>query len=392
MQAGYPMHMSKPYYLCLLAAIALALMTPAFAQSPIEIPLIASRWTADTETQFTAREGFPQGLMVMKAPSENGGALLQGLDFGSGTIEFDMKPIGEDMPGIIFHRRDTATAEELYVRVSPNCPASQDCLQYTPRFQGRMLWDTYIQYQHAAPVRSADWNHFKLVISGKRLIVFVNGSATASLSVDELQGEDSHGALQLQGPAMFANLVVTPGAVDGLSPQPLPDPTRADTRYLTSWQVTAPALLADGAVVAGAIPGPSAPWQTIHAERGGLVNLARRFINTHKQPPLVAWLKTSVLSDRAQSKRVSLGFLRVASVFINGTAVFSGKNNYNVPGGRRMPDGRLGLQNASFDLPLQKGKNTVVVALRSNTPDMRDQYGFGLMFRFDDALGIHRQR
>ena len=75
------MHMSKPYYLCLLAAIALALMTPAFAQSPIEIPLIASRWTADAETQFTAREGFPQGLMVMKAPRSLGGRNLRRVKF-----------------------------------------------------------------------------------------------------------------------------------------------------------------------------------------------------------------------------------------------------------------------------------------------------------------------
>lgn len=328
----------------------------------------------------------------MKGPSEKGGAVLNGLDFGDGTIEFDLKPIGADMPGIVFHRRDADTAEELYVRVSPDCAASLDCLQYAPRIQGRMLWDTYYQYQHAAPVSDSTWSHIKLVVSGKRMRVYVNGSVSPSLSIDELQGDASHGGVALQGPAMFANLVIKPGVTEGLPSKAMPDVSRGDARYVSSWHVVAPARLAEDAVTIDAMPGPDAKWTTVRAERGGLVNLARQFATTHAQPPMVAWLKTSLVADASQTRRVSLGFLRVVSVFVNGKQVFAGRNTYNVAGGRRAPDGRLGLENASFDLPLNKGRNYIVVALRSNTPDMRDQYGFGMQFRLDDAHGIQQPR
>lgn len=386
---GHVVHRMRTTALKRLMLVLAGATSSAYAQTPV--PFVASRWAVDADTQFVAREGFPQGLLVMKGASEKSGARLNGLDFGDGTIEFDMKPIGADMPGVVFHRRDADTAEEFYVRVSPDCPASLDCLQYAPRFQGRMLWDTYYQYQHAAPVSDTGWSHLKLVISGKRMNVYVNRSASPSLSVDELQGDASHGGIQLQGPAMFANLVIAPGAVDGLSPRALPDAAHGDPRYVNAWDVTPPALLAEDAVAIGAMPGADAKWQRVHAGRGGLVNLARRFPHTHAQPPLVAWLKTSMTADKPQTRRVSLGFLRVVSVFVNGKLAFTGKNTYNVPGGRRPPDGRLGLDNASFDLPLQKGRNDIVVALRSNTPDMRDQYGFGMQFRLDDAHGIQQR-
>jgi hypothetical protein len=50
--------------------------------------------------------------------------------------------------------------------------------------------------------------------------------------------------------------------------------------------------------------------------------------------------------------------------------------------GAENPDGRLSLENGAFDLPLQKGRNEVVVALANNF------YGWGLEMRMDNLKGI----
>jgi hypothetical protein len=51
-----------------------------------------------TDVQYEEQEGFPDGLIRLKA----GDVALNGLAFRDGTIELDMKPLAEDIPGIRF--------------------------------------------------------------------------------------------------------------------------------------------------------------------------------------------------------------------------------------------------------------------------------------------------
>ena len=315
---------------------------------------------------------------------------MKGEQFDNGTIEFDMKPIGEDMPGIRFHQKDGDTADMLYVRVSPDCPASQDCLQYVPITKGRVLWDVYPQYQAAAPFRENEWNHIRLVISGKRMNVFVNGRTQPSLRVTHLEGDASTGTIAFEGPAYYANLTLSPGATDGLDPKPAPDLAAGDRRYLVHWQGTDPVSLGtmDHPSLSNLLASASS-WSAVTADYGGLINLSRFHAPTPKnQPRQVIWLRTTVQSEREQVRHVSVGWLREIWVFADGKPVFSGKNLYNVKGGRKAPDGRLSLGNDSFDLSLHKGANEIVVAIDGNTPDMRGRYGWGFIMRMDKAEGI----
>jgi hypothetical protein len=71
---------------------------------------------------------------------------------------------------------------------------------------------------------------------------------------------------------------------------------------------------------------------------------------------------------------------------VNGKLVFADKNLYQPPGARKTPDGRLSLENGSFDLPLQKGRNEIAVALANNF------YGWGLELRLDDLKGVQVAR
>jgi hypothetical protein len=357
----------------------------------IQVPLRAELWQVTGDVQFTRREGFPLGIMTFGGDDPKLSAVLKGFSFGNGTIEFDTKSSGKDGEVNVAFRKTDASTETFYVRVSPDCAASQDCLQYTPLTRSRRMWDMYIQYQRPAAFVDDRWNHIKIVISGRRMNVYVNRETTPSLSVGRLQGDALVGTLSLQGSAAYANVVVKPDVVEGLPPEPEADPTAGDQRYLRTWETAPPTRLAEGAEpkITDA-PSASATWTTTHAEDYGLINLARHsdaHLDDHTRP-LIAWLKTTVQSDHDQRQRVAIGFLREVWVFVDGKLVYADKNLYHVTDQRKDPDGRLSLENGSFDLPLHKGANHVVVAIRSNTPDMRDQYGWGMQMRLQNLDGV----
>src|SRR6202000_1646091 len=93
---------------------------------PVQIPLVADAWQANGNATFISREAFPNGILQVSSESAEGFVALKNEHFSSGTIEFDIKPVGEEMPGIRFRQQDGDTADMLYIRVSPDCPASQD--------------------------------------------------------------------------------------------------------------------------------------------------------------------------------------------------------------------------------------------------------------------------
>jgi len=360
----------------------------AAASTPTSVPFTASAWTATGNATFSTREAFPGGLLNVTSESEEGYVTLKNREFSNGTIEFDIKPVTDEMPGLRFRQGADGTADMVYIRVSPDCPASHDCLQYVPLIHGRILWDMYPQYQSTAPIRVDTWNHIKLVVSGKRLRVFVNREATPSLTVDHLEGELSEGTIALEGKALYANLTIAPGVIDGLSPQALADPAASDPSYLDVWEVAAPKPL-DHAGEPTLAAEPASGWTPFHADYAGLMNLARRYPPTVRGAPRqFAWLRTTIVSDHAQTRHVAVGYLREITVFVNGDKAFAGSNLYNVPASRQVPDGRLSLENGGFDLVLKKGRNDVVVAIDANTPDMRGRYGWGFIMKLDQAAGI----
>ena len=375
--------------ICALSVLGAA---SAFASTvmPLPISLVADNWQASGNAMFIAREAFPQGILQVTSESEQGFVALKDMHFDNGTIEFDIKPVGEEMPGIRFHQKNGDTADMLYIRVSPDCPASQDCLQYVPIIKSRVLWDVYPQYQASAPFRENEWNHIRLVISGRRMNVYVNGRAEPSLRVAHLEGDASTGTIAFEGTAYYANLTLAPGVTDGLDPKAPADPAAGDPRYLVQWQGTDPVSMGTTDHLSlSNMPSSGSRWSPVTADYGGLINLSRFHAPTPKQAPAqVIWLHTTVRSNREQMRHVAVGWLREIWVYANGKPVFSGKNLYNVKGGRKAPDGRLSLENDGFDLPLHKGANDIVVAIDGNTPDMRGRYGWGFIMRMDQVEGI----
>jgi hypothetical protein len=382
----YPGIMNKPFPEPSLRRIAmfcicfLSVLSIAHGAEPIAITMTADHWQTKENAEFVRQLGFYRGLMRLNS----GDAVLKDVAFGDGTIEFDVNTIGRGMPGIAFREQDEKNFELLYLRPDPACPAFHACIQYTPETHAVLLWDLFPQYQTRAPLRENGWNHIKMVVSGRRMRVFVNDSPTPTLEVGSLEGDAMKGALRLRGPATFANLVITPDAVEGLSPEPTRDPLEDDRGLVRIWHLSAVSALPNGKEPTyNEMPQASQDWKPISTERAGLVNISRIYGKPlPEQTRAVAWLKTTLTSDRKQTRNVQIGWTRELWVFVNGKLVYSDKNLFESDDARKIPDGRCSLENASFSLPLEAGENEVAIALANNF------FGWGLKMRLTDSDGI----
>ena len=375
---------SAPHRLALLTATVFALAS-AHAQ-PVVVDLHPAAWVADAgaELAFSQADDAPHGALTVR----HGGAVLRGVDFTDGTIDFDIReePNNDSIPGVWFHRRDAQVAENVYLRTDAGCPNSIECVQYAPVAHGNVQWDVYPEFQAAAPVHATGWNHVRLVISGLRMQVFVNAQATPSLVVGRLEGDAAGGGLQLWGDATYANLVLAPGAVAGLDPRPQPDPTASDPNFLREWRIAPVGQLARGQSVA-LVDEPASPhdWPALSAERKGFVNLGRAHGTTLGTPDL-AWLHADVEADKDQVRRVSLGWAREVWVFVNGKPVFVAQNAY-YPSSARKGLGRMDLGDGSFNLPLRAGHNDIELAI-SDDLQSSHHYGWGFVWKFDQTTGL----
>ncbi len=348
---------------------------------PIKVPMTADRWQTIDNAEYLSHKGAD--AMHLKG----GVAVLNDLTFRNGTIEFDVDPLGMGA-GIGFRRRDKDTYEDVYLRPRPKCSEAVDCVQYAPYSRGVLLWDLFPGYQAPAPLREGDWNHVKVVVSGRRMNVFINGATTPTLKVGSLEGDALEGGFLLQGPGYFANLVFAEGAVEGLDPKPEKDQTADDRRFVRDWQI-APfhELPPDTEPNVTERSGSGTGWQPIAAERGGLVNISRQYGLPLARPRrAIAWLKTTVRSEKDQTKKATIGWGREVWVFVNGQQVFKDANLYQPPSARKPPDGRISLENGSFALPLKTGENEIAVAVANNF------YGWALILHLDDIEGIRFAR
>jgi hypothetical protein len=342
--------------------------------------MTADRWQAKENAEFLRQLGFFHGLMRLNS----GDATLKDVTFSDGTIEFDVETVGRGAPGIAFRQQDKDNFELLYLRPDAACPAFRACIQYAPQTHGVLLWDFYPQYENRAQLRENGWNHVRMVVSGRRMNVFVNDAPTPTLQVARLEGDATTGGLRLEGPGTFANLVITPGAVDGLPPEPTRDPLEGDRGLVRQWHLSAFSTLPSGKEpMYGEMPAASPEWKAITAERGGLVNLSRVYgLPVRDSNRALAWLKTTITSDKAQTRKVQIGWTREVWVFVNGKRVFADKNDFDDSAQRKAPDGRCSLENGAFDVPLEAGSNEVAVAVANNF------FGWGLMLRVADPQGV----
>ena len=349
--------------------------------------MTAELWQGEKVT-FEGAEGFPNGRMTVV----DGFATLKGATFAEGTIEFDMKPLAFSDTGIQIHRRDADTAEFIYLRADPDCPAANDCVQYAPITHGRMQWNIYPQYQNGAPISEKGWNHMRIVVTGGRLRLFVNRENEPSIDVPRLQGLAETGGIAVKGPTVFANLIIRPGERG----EPAAPPLQVDQHGLVRHWLLAPLTLAPVDRAPTPADAPSSGWRPLETEADGLANMSRAMPHDAAPALTLAWLKVAINATTAGEKVVDLGFSTRAWLFLNGRQVYAGENLYYPAEKRLTPEGRFAPDNAKVKLVLHKGANELVLAIdnawrTSQGPIKPTPYGWAGMARFEEPEGLALQ-
>jgi hypothetical protein len=147
----------------------------------LNIPFEPSRFdTSQRKVVFLNYKGQQAMKILPFGTRQTRPVTLKGLNFTNGTIEFDAMPIEgdyEDEIAINFHQQDTYNFESLYLRVQEDESVQRDdAIQYTPVLNSVNLWDIMTPFRGYALIHNKDWNHFKLVISGAQLLVYVNSN------------------------------------------------------------------------------------------------------------------------------------------------------------------------------------------------------------------------
>ena len=371
-----------------LIAIALLLSIQSSAQkkqtkqpSVTKIELSSAKWTyQEGKVEFTNYKGRP----AMKIAQRSGPVVLKDVVFKDGTIEYDVEPVvPEFAESVYFHRKDEKEQEIVYLRVPKiDNPFANEGIQYCPYFNGVNMWDMYPQYQAPAPAKAGEWNHIKLVISGKQMHVFVNGALT--LEIPKLEGRETEGSIAFEGSSYISNVDIKPGETERLSPEEGADLTKHEANYIRKWSVTQPALLPSGTepTTVNGLPANESFTGKAEAERGGLINLTRQFGGNEKRR--IIWLKTTITAKEPVKTRLQLGFSDEIWLYLNDQITYTDKNIFpqNM---KKYPDGRISASNGSVEIKLKQGTNDLMIGVAN------DFYGWGMIARLestDEITGI----
>ena len=207
---------------CLATFITCSLLLQAQSIKPNLQQL--DKWNIVNRTAAVVNEDGKNAVRLNEVPND-GQMILKGVEFSNGTIEVDIK--GKDLlqqsfVGIAFHGNDDKTYDAIYFRPfnfkNADTMRRWRAVQYIsmPDYPWQKLREEFPgKYENKVnPVPDPDgWFHVKIVVDGKKVTTYVNGSATPSLVVEKLTSS-SKGNIALwvgnNSGGAFANLVVTP--------------------------------------------------------------------------------------------------------------------------------------------------------------------------------------
>lgn len=376
----------------LIAALMLILMTSIFtaalaqkksrlAEKVQAIAMQASNWEIPSQkASFIIYRNVP----ALKIEQGGGLAILKDVDFTNGTIEFDVEPadaVKSPFVTCYFRQQDKNEGECFYLRVGRDDNiVRNDAVQYTPILMGVNLWDMMPHYQGPAQLNNKEWNHIRLVVNGKQMRAYVNNSRRPVLEIPYLEGNTTHGKFAFEGYGMYANLVIKPDVTDDLPAVAAPDLTNHDANYIRRWLLSGPLPLPEGRELSGKdLPKDDIRWDSIVAEREGLVNITRRLGGGGDRR--YVWLKATIVADAAQKNMIQLGFSDEVWIFLNKRMIQVDKNLF-LQGMRKNPDGRCAIENSSFGINLKAGENELLIGLSN------DFYGWGIIARLESMEGI----
>ena len=350
-----------------------------YAQN-ITVPMQATHWTVKAnESTFTTYRGKPSLYL------KNGSATPNNVDLKNGIIEFDIAfSQKRQFSGVHFRLQpDLINSEEFYLR--PHQSGNPDANQYTPVVNGLAGWQLYYGKGHskAFKYKFDEWMHVKIIFVDDQAEFYVEDMNQPLFRAYELKHSPRSGAIafssSLQG-AYFANLSYQKIAQPQLKSTPLKRKPLAKGT-ITQWQVSS--IFAESSLEneyrLSASLKSSLQWKKLPTEFTGLANLARINEINKKQKLNTAFARVVIESDRAQIKKLDLGYSDRVRVYCNDQLMYSGSNRFRSRDYRYL--GTIGYFDTVY-LPLKKGKNEIWMAVSENFG------GWGIQAKLSNLDGI----
>jgi hypothetical protein len=346
---------------------------PENSPGAVSVPPESSRWLLEGEAKPAEYQGRKCLLL------DGGGTTLKDFEMRDGVIDVDVAtPASRGFFGIQFRiDKPGLNAEWVYLRQHKS--GLPDAMQYTPVLNTGLNWQIYNGpgFTGAVEIPKATWFHLRLEVVGAQAKLYVKDMDKPALVMNDLKSGVQKGQVALAvltGATYFTNFEIrtTPDAPWQRHLPPMPAGT------MTKWSLSPSydALARNLERPLAASESNTIQWQDVEAEPPGLVVIYRYRQAPHPvvsfatdfskrldpQPGMrVIYARTNIDSDREDVKKLYIGYSDDVSVFLNGQILFRGRSAQNF----RDP-GFLGIVNPENDavyLPLQKGRNELMLAL-----------------------------
>jgi len=352
------------------------------------IPFDSEQW------EFNAKTAVVEEYLGQQSLTLNSGFATIDAEFTNGIIEFDVvfeKEVYQSNKGFIaavFRLQDESEYEKFYMRPH-RMNGEQDASQLIPVYNHWSSWELYWE-GHFAPIQFVydEWMHIKLVVSGEYAEVYAIDMDTPVLSTI-LKREIQPGKIGVKsdpsapnGIAHFANFDYT--IEDSPTLKNPPELTTAPAGTIMSWAISEPfeASELDGQMT---LTESSQEWVEWAADStAGVMNLAKtHHIDTdppNKKPGAdTVFARTTIVSDKDQTKKLQFGFTDLVKVYLNGKLMYSENNSFGSRDYRFM--GLMRYSNELY-LPLQEGENDLTLAVTGLFAS------WGVQARLNDLEGV----
>ncbi|HEY5403032.1 MAG TPA: hypothetical protein VIK24_09185, partial [Pyrinomonadaceae bacterium] len=339
----------------------------------LAVPADSSRWSLEEQAKVVDYQGRKCLLL------DGGAAVLKNFQMRDAVIDVDVAtPAARGFFGLQFRLADDgANGEWVYLRQHKS--GYPDAMQYTPVLNTGANWQIYngIGFTGMVDIPKDTWFHLRLEVTGAQAKLFVKDMQKPALVMSDLKSGVQNGQVALHvltGATYFSNFEIrtTPDVPWERHLPAMPPGT------LTKWSLSPSfdALERNQGRPLSLAESEAMHWQDVEAEPPGFVVLYRYREAPHlrvtfatdfskrlePQPGMkLLYARTSIDSDRAQVKKLYVGYSDDVSVFLNGKILFRGRSAQNF----RDP-GFLGIVNPENDtvyLPLQKGSNELMLAV-----------------------------
>ena len=358
---------------CALLCSLFASDVPAQTSPPLAIAPDSPRWELEGQARVAEYQGR-KGLYL-----NGGAATLKDLEIRDAIVDVDVAtPASRGFFGIQFRvAQDGGDAEWVYLRQHKS--GAPDAMQYTPVLHTGLNWQIYNGpgFTGAVEIPKDVWFHMRLEVAGAQAKLYVKDMDKPALVINDLKTGARSGGLALAvltGETYFSNFEVRETPAVPWAPQPPPMPPDALTRWSLSPSFDA---------LARDLERPLSPeerdamaWQDVEAEAPGFVVINRYRDSPHPrvtfasdfskrldpQPGMrVVYARTSIVAERDQVRRLSIGYSDDVSVFLNGSILYRGRSAQNF----RDPAflGIVSPENDAVYLPLKKGRNELMLAV-----------------------------